>query len=130
MFAMRFVRNRAALLAAAALAWHVMTIAAIVTVFSVELRGTQEEAGMENCPLHSKPLCPLHAEKHGSHDCDCPTIGCARTDAGFIGLFGPIGVLPDLVRMPEPIDAGEAAPVMSRSALALAPVPLSPPPRT
>ena len=127
---MRFMRNRAGLIATIALTWHVVTIATIVTVLSVELRAAEEEAGMENCPLHSKPLCPLHAEKHGSHDCDCPTIGCAQTDAGFIGLFGPAGVLPDLVRMPEPIDAGEAAPLISQSANLLALVPLSPPPRT
>ena len=124
------MRNRAGLIAVIALAWHIMTMAAIVTVLSVELHATTEKAGEENCPLHSKPSCALHGERHGSHDCDCPTIGCAQTDTGLTGLFGPAGVLPVPVGMPASIDVGEAAPMMSRSAQLLALVPLSPPPRT
>jgi hypothetical protein len=127
---MRLMRNRARLIAVMALTWHIMTMAAIVTVLSVELHATMEEAGEENCPLHSKPSCPLHGERHGTHDCDCPTIGCAQTDIGFTGLFGPVGVLPVPVGIPEPIDAGKAAPVMSRSTHLLARLPLAPPPRT
>ena len=127
---MRFVRNRAGLIAVMALTWHIMTMAAIVTVLSVELHATMEETGAENCPLHSKPSCPLHGERHGTHDCDCPTIGCAQTDIGLTGLFGPAGVLPVPVGMPESIDVGEAAPMMSRSPHLLVRVPLAPPPRT
>src|SRR5262245_54752470 len=126
---MRLIRNRARLIAVMAIAWHIGTMAAIVTVLSVEMRAMTEETGAENCPLQSKTSCPLHGEWDGTHVCDCPTIGCAQTDIGLAGLFGPAGVLPVPVGMPEPIDAGEAAPLMFRSTHLLAPVPLSPPPR-
>ena len=41
-------------------------------------------------------VCPLHGDKHGTHDCDCPTIGCSQTDAGFMAVFGAVGILPQL----------------------------------
>lgn len=85
---------------------------------------------MENCPLHANvPACPVHAEKHGTHECDCPTIGCAQTDAGFMALFGAVGIPVDATDMAVPFDAGDAAPVATPSAIRLAPVPLLPPPR-
>jgi hypothetical protein len=85
---------------------------------------------MENCPLHqSAPVCPLHAEKHGTHECDCPTIGCAQTGEGFMALFGAVGVLPTVAGMPIPLEAGGASPRVAASAELLARVPLSPPPR-
>ena len=66
---------------------------------------------MADCPLHeSAPACPVHAEKHGTHACDCPTIGCSETDAGFMALFGAVGVLPPPSHMPVPLDAGDASP--------------------
>lgn len=85
---------------------------------------------MENCPLHAGvPACPVHGEKHGTHECDCPTIGCAQTDAGFMALFGAIGILPTVAGMPIPLEAGDASPRVAASAHLLAHVPLSPPPR-
>ena len=127
---MRHIRNRARTLAAIALAWHALTMAAVSTVLSCDHSATAEQAGMEECPLHAKPTCPLHAENHGKHNCDCPTIGCARTDTGFTALFGAVGVLPIVMDMPLPDGIVDATPVISSAALALAPVPLSPPPRT
>ncbi len=126
---MRFMRNRAGLVAVIALAWQIMAIAAVSTVLSRDRQAATEHAGTENCPLHSKPVCPLHAEKHGTHDCDCPTIGCAQTDTGFTGLFGLVGILPPAIGISAPIGAGEAAPAIGLSVDLLAPVPLSPPPR-
>jgi hypothetical protein len=126
---MRVMRNRAPLIAAAALTWHVAAIAAVVLVLSADLRAMSQQAGAENCPMHSKPACPLHGEKHGTHDCDCPTIGCSQTDVGFTALFGAIGVLPAAVETSALLSAGEAAPVISPSPHLLARVPVSPPPR-
>lgn len=117
------------MLAAIALAWHALTMAAVSTVLSCDHGAAAEHAGMEECPLHDKPACPLHAENHGKHDCDCPTIGCSQTDTGFTAFFGTVGVLPDVMDMPLPGGADEAAPAISPSAISLAPVPLSPPPR-
>ena len=85
---------------------------------------------MENCPLHANVAsCPVHAEKHGTHDCDCPTIGCAQTDAGFLALFGAVAILPIVADMPIPLDAGDALPRVDVSVNPLAHLPLSPPPR-
>ena len=90
---MQSVRSRARFVAAIALAWHVVVIAAVATAFSCD--AGSEHAGMKDCPLHrSAPVCPLHADKHGTHDCDCPTIGCSQTDAGFMAVFGAVGILP------------------------------------
>ena len=86
--------------------------------------------GMADCPMLKKePACPLHAEKHGTHDCDCPSLGCSQTDAGFMALFGAVGILPTAASINVPFDPGDAAPVMSASANRLAAVPLAPPPR-
>jgi hypothetical protein len=127
---MQLVRNRTRLVAAIALTWHVVAIAVLSTMLSCHSSSASEHAGMENCPLHaSVPACPRHAEKHGTHDCDCPTIGCAQTDAGFMALFGAIGILPAVADMPIPLEAGSASPRVAASAHLLARVPLSPPPR-
>jgi hypothetical protein len=126
---MRPIRHRARLIAAIALAWHVVAIGAVSAALSCD--SSSEHAGMANCPLHeSVPVCPVHAEKHGSHDCDCPTIGCAQTDAGFMALFGSIGILPPPSHMPVPLDAGDALPRAAASTNPRAPVPLAPPPRS
>ena len=85
---------------------------------------------MENCPLHSKPVCPLHADKHGTHDCDCPTIGCSQTDAAFTALFGSVGVIPEPAVIPVPLQAGDAAVINPSRITPPSPDPLSPPPRT
>jgi hypothetical protein len=125
---MRFVRNRARLLAAVALTWHVAAIAAVSTILSCD--SSSEHATMENCPLHeSAPACPLHGEQHGTRDCDCPTIGCSDSDTGFMALFGAAGILPHGTEVAVPAGAGDAAPVADQFAIRLAPAPLSPPPR-
>jgi hypothetical protein len=126
---MRHIRNRARVLAAIALVWHAVAIAAVSTALSCDHGAAAEHAGMADCPLHDKPVCPLHAENHGKHDCDCPTIRCSQTDTGFAAFFGAVGVLPAVMDMPLPAGADDAAPVISPSAISLAPVPLSPPPR-
>src|SRR5688500_14217292 len=114
---MLLVRNRARLVAAIALTWHVVAIAVLSTALSCGSSSAAEHAGMENCPLHANvPACPVHAEKHGTHDCDCPTIGCAQADAGFMSLFGAIGILPTVADMPIPLEAGGASPRVAASA--------------
>ena len=125
---MQHIRNRASLIAAIALAWHVVAVAMVSTALVCD--ASADHAGMADCPLHeSAPACPVHAEKHGTHDCDCPTIGCAETDAGFMALFGAVAVLPPPNHLPTPLDAGDASPRAAVSTNALAPVPLAPPPR-
>lgn len=130
MTAMQLIRNRARLIAAIALTWHVLAVAAVSGALSCHSSPASEHAGMENCPLHdSAPACPLHGDKHGTHECDCPTIGCSQTDISFMALFGSVGILNAAPAVAVPLDAGDAAPVAARSAVRLAPVPLSPPPR-
>ena len=127
---MRLLRARAGLIAAIALAWHVVAIAAVSTALSCGPGQASEHAGMANCPLHrSVPACSVHAEKHGTHDCDCPTIGCSQTDTGFMALFGAVGILPVADSLPVPLETGELSPRAVPSSNRLAPVPLSPPPR-
>jgi len=127
---MRVIRSRAGYIAAIALTWHVAAIASVSTMLCCKDGQAMEHAGMENCPLHSKPVCPLHGDNHGTHECDCPTIGCSQTGADFLALFGTVGILPAAGDMSLPLVAGEVAPVNSSSANRLAHVPLSPPPRT
>lgn len=125
---MRYIRHRAPLVAAIALAWQVLAVAAVSAALSCDARA--DHAGMANCPLHkSVPACPVHADKHGTHECDCPTIGCSQIDAGFMALFGTVGILPAPGHMPVPLDAGGASIRVITSAHPLAPAPVSPPPR-
>ena len=125
---MQCVRSRARFVAAIALAWHVVVIAAVATAFSCD--AGLEHAEMKDCPLHrSAAVCPLHGDKHGTHACDCPTIGCAQTDAGFMAVFGAVGILPAAAAMPVPLDSGDAPLRVSLTATHLTPAPLSPPPR-
>ena len=126
---MRFIRNRSGFIAAIALTWHVVAIAAVSAALSCD--SNSEHASMENCPLHeSVPACPLHAEKHGTHECDCPTIGCSQTDTGFMALFGAAGIFPASTVTVVSVEAGDAALVAALSAVFIAFPPLSPPPRT
>ena len=127
---MRFIRNRAVLLAAIALTWQMAAIATVVVVLSYERIAATEHAGMENCPLHSKPTCPLHGDKHGTHDCDCPTIGCSQADAGFMALFGAVGILTASLDVSAPLGRTDITPTLSLSANLLSPVPPAPPPRS
>jgi hypothetical protein len=125
---MQSVRSRARFVAAIALAWHVVVFAAVATAFSCD--GGLEHAGMKECPLHrSTPVCPLHGDKHGTHDCDCPTIGCSQTDAGFMAVFGAVGILPAAAELPIHLDSGNAPSGVSSTVTHLTPAPLSPPPR-
>ena len=134
---MTTLRNRARLFAAIALAWHMMTIAAVSTVLSCDARPAVEHAGMAghegmvDCPMkRQEPVCPLHSDQHGTHDCDCPTLECSQTGTGFAALFGVVGILPAMVSINAPDAVGDATPIMSASATRLAPVPIAPPPRS
>lgn len=127
---MSLIRNRAHLIAAVALMWHVAAIAVVSTALSCDPNVASAHAGMPDCPLHeSAPACPLHADKHGTHECDCPTIGCSQTDAGFMALFGAVGILAAASDVPAPVDAGEASAILAESLIPLATPPLAPPPR-
>jgi len=91
--------------------------------------GMAGHEGMADCPMQKKaPVCPMHGNT-GSHKCDCPTMGCAQTDTGFMALFGSVGILSDATSIGVPIVSSEAAPMIPASANRLAPVPLAPPPR-
>lgn len=126
---MRALRNRAAWIAVLLLAWNVGGMAAASVVLTCHGTGTVEHAGMDNCPLHSKPACPLHGDRHGTHECDCPTIGCSQPDMGVTALFGAIGVLPAAAKMAVPFDAGDAVQILASTSHSLGPVPVPPPPR-
>jgi hypothetical protein len=130
------IRNRAGFLAAVVLMFQVGTIGAASVVIScdqgpaLEHSGMAGHEGMADCPMLKKePACPLHAEKHGTHDCDCPSLGCSQTDAGFMALFGAVGILPTAASINLPVDLGDAAPVTAEDVTGLAAVPLAPPPR-
>jgi hypothetical protein len=129
---MLWVRNRSRLVAACAVFWHVAMIAVVSAAVTCDLNPPAEHAGMENCPMkhQSEPACPLHAEKHGTRDCDCPTIGCSPVDVGFMALFGTIGVLPAASDIRVPFDSTDLVAVSSPSTVNLSPAPLSPPPRS
>ncbi len=138
---MRFMRNRAGLIAAMVLTWHIGAMAAVSTAIcgddrpgggmAMDHAAIGGHEGMVDCPLQrsSTPVCPKHSDKHGSHDCDCPTLGCSQTDTSFMALFGAIGILASVADILSPLEAGEAAPAATSSTLRLAPHPLSPPPR-
>jgi hypothetical protein len=128
---MRFICNRRRLVALLTLTWQVMAIAAVSTALACDPSVASEHAGISDCPLHDNaPACPLHAEKHGTHQCDCPTIDCAETDTGLMTLLGAVGILGAASDMLVSIDAGDARNMITESADTLAPAPLSPPPRT
>jgi hypothetical protein len=91
---------------------------------------------MADCPMNhetpvtAEPSCPLHNAKSGTHECDCPTLGCSQTDKGFMAVFGPIGVLPAPTLLTGLDLTGDTPATVTESAIGLAPDPLSPPPRT
>jgi hypothetical protein len=125
---MKVVRNRARLAATITLTWQIIALAAMSMVLC-DVGFASEHAGMPDCPLHeSAPACPVHAEKHGTHECDCPTIGCARADVGIVALFG-IGILNSAADVPVPVASGSAIALAAESINPLARSPLSPPPR-
>ena len=127
---MRLIRDSAHHIATIALVWHIVAVVAVSTTLSCGSSAASEHAGLENCPLHrSMPACPLHGDKHGTHECDCPTIGCAQTDTGLLALLGVVAILPTTPDVPVPLDAGDASPRFAESANLLPHVPLSPPPR-
>lgn len=128
---MPLIRSRARLVAAIVLTWHVVALAAVSTALSCDSNAASAHADMPDCPLHeSAPACPLHAEKHGTHECDCPTIGCSETGTGFIALFGMVGILADGGGTPGPVYAGDLSGIAGESPNPLAAAPLAPPPRT
>jgi len=128
---MRLLRNHIGLVAALAIIWQILAIAAVSIVLSCEhAMASGRNAMEESCPLHSKPACPLHAGKHGTHECDCPTIGCEQTSTAFLGLFGAVGILPPPAGVPESLGSSKTATFLTPTPNLFAPVPLSPPPRS
>jgi hypothetical protein len=134
---MRFIRKRTGLLATCAIVWQALILAVASVLLScdrgpaLEHAGMPGHEGMADCPMQKKePACPLHAAKHGTHDCDCPSIGCSRTDAGLMAMFGTVGVLSSGTSIDVPLVAGDALPSISAFVTLIAPAPLSPPPRT
>jgi len=126
---MYVVRDRARFVAAMALTWHLAAIG-VVSVISCDWNAASEHAGMPECPLHqSAPACPVHGDKHGTHECDCPTIGCSRADAGIMAIFGTIGILPASVDVPSLVAAGDRLTDCAESTNSQARNPLAPPPR-
>jgi hypothetical protein len=129
---MQLIRNRARLIAAIALAGNVVAAALVSMALSCDPKGASASGheGMENCPLHERaPECTVHGDQHGTHACDCPTIGCSNTDAGLMALLGAVAVLPPTADMHVTFDAGGSVPRMITHAHVDAHVPLSPPPR-
>ena len=111
------MRNRASFVGAIALIWHVAAIAVVSTALSCDTGAgaaanhsnmtghegmaghegnTPGHEGMPDCPMQRQtaPVCLKHGSEHGTHDCDCPTIGCAQSDTGFMALFGAVGTTP------------------------------------
>jgi hypothetical protein len=127
---MKLMRTRARTLAAITVAWHVVAIAVVSAALSCNADALSEHAGTPDCPLHDNaPACPIHAEKHGTHECDCPTIGCSQTDTGLIALFGAVGILSPAPDMRVQLQSSSAILGGAESVNPLAPAPLAPPPR-
>lgn len=133
---MRFIRDRAAVIAAIALLWQVSAVAAVSTALSCGETTKAQHAdapsheGMADCPMEkSEPSCPRHPDRHGTPECDCPTVGCAQTDAGFLALFGAVGVLTAAGKLDISLRASVPATLTSATPIRLAAVPLAPPPR-
>ena len=129
---MQLIRNRARLIAAIALSGNLIAVGLVSMALSCDPNATSASGheGMENCPLHARaPECSVHGDAHGTHACDCPTIGCSQTDAGLMALLGAVAVLPAAAEMHVAFDAGGSVPRMTAHAHVAAPVPLSPPPR-
>ena len=129
---MQLIRNRARLIAAIALVANVVAVALVSVALSCDPNSASASGheGMENCPLHERaPECAVHGDEHGTHACDCPTIGCSQTDAGLMALLGAVAVLPAAADVHVTIDAGGWVPRMITHAHVAAPVPPFPPPR-
>ena len=135
---MRAFRARSSCVAAIALTWQLLAVIFVPAALCCRQHAqlpAQSETAMAECPLHqdkvepAEPSCPLHSAKPTAHECRCPTIGCSQTDNGFMALFGPIGMIPAPAVISVLHLAGDATPASVSSAVGLAPVPLSPPPR-
>ena len=157
---MRFMRHHASLVAALALAWHVAAIVVVSTALSCDPGtasatdhanvsihhsmgshhdvpaqghdGMPGHEGMPECPMQRQtaPVCLKHGSEHGTHDCDCPTIGCAQTDTGLTALFGAVGIIGAPAEIPAPLEFAAVTLNLSTATRSLAHAPLSPPPRS
>ncbi|MCM3879093.1 MAG: hypothetical protein ND807_03195 [Vicinamibacterales bacterium] len=136
---MRVFRARSSIVTSLVLAWQLVAVLFVPAALCCR-KGDgstaqgQSASAMADCPMHheeaaTEPSCPLHSASNGTHECDCPTLGCAQTDNGFMALYGPIGVLPAPTLMPAPLIASDPAAALTPSAISLAPVPVAPPPR-
>ena len=130
---MQLIRDRAHLIAAIALVGNVAAAALVSMALSCDPNAVSPASahpGMENCPLHARaPECAVHGDEHGTHACDCPTIGCSQADAGLMALLAAVAVLPGSADFDVTFDAGASVPRLTTHAYAGAHVPLSPPPR-
>jgi len=130
---MRVLRGRASVLASVALTWQIVALMIVPTAACCQNGSRSASASqMANCPMHGAPAdatCPMHMQSQADRDCHCPRLGCSNTDNGFLALFGPIGVLPNLIATPALHETGAAVIVTAPSNQSLAPVPVAPPPR-
>jgi hypothetical protein len=139
-----FIRRRMRMLASLAFAWHglAMTVMPLcqccVTPDSMKLTTTSKSSAAESS---SAVNCPMHEDgshlSTGSHDsqtvpvCACATISgrCGPMGTEFIVLLGQEGILPQSLTGQISMSVTGLAPESAPSAIRLAVVPPSPPPR-
>jgi len=129
---MLLVRQHARLISICTLAWHVVAVLMLSTVLTCT-DGSGDHAALAACPMHkTEPQCELHSDPgtEDSHRCDCPKMGCSKSDLGFLAMFSAVGVLPSAARIPSLFDAGRASSAEIALGLSMPFLPAAPPPRS
>ena len=120
---------------------RVLALFAICSQIAVMVTGLLAVCCSDEMPMHhaasAMDACSMqhHTDDHAAHGgqppsaCNGPTIGCSTSDVTFFPLLGSVGVLPAANARPVLMEAGNATPTAPSSALRLAAVPLTPPPR-
>jgi hypothetical protein len=136
---MGVARSRARFVAALALASQVMVMTIATIVLACDRGGVAVHAqsmdaghdGMVDCPMkrQSRPVCPKHQDRHGTQDCDCPTLGCSQADLAMTGLLSVVGDLPQLADLRVDWDVEQLSAVGEASANIGTRPPDPPPPR-
>jgi len=128
---MRVIRNWSATIAAVTIGWHVVAVVLLSTALTC-VSASSGRAELGPCPMHkAEPECALHAsETRKNHPCDCPTVGCSKTDLGFLSLFSSVGVMPSATGLPERLDRGQSVVIDHPIEVTFAFIPATPPPRS